>query len=66
MAGLSKKIYDTDATYRERAGQAIPLNEMQTAESVADGYAFLCSSDSDYMTGSSLLIDGGATLVRRD
>jgi NAD(P)-dependent dehydrogenase (short-subunit alcohol dehydrogenase family) len=44
---------------------AIPLNEMQSAESVADAYAFLCSSDSDYMTGSSLLVDGGATLVKR-
>jgi NAD(P)-dependent dehydrogenase (short-subunit alcohol dehydrogenase family) len=38
---------------------------MQSAESVADAYAFLCSSDSDYMTGSSLLVDGGATLVKR-
>jgi glucose 1-dehydrogenase len=65
MAGLSKKIYETDPTYRVRAEQAIPLNAMQTAQSVADGYAFLCSSDSDYMTGASLLIDGGASLVKR-
>jgi NAD(P)-dependent dehydrogenase (short-subunit alcohol dehydrogenase family) len=65
MAGLSKKIYETDPTYRGRVGEAIPLNDMQTAESVADGYAFLCSSDSDYMTGASLLIDGGCSLVKR-
>jgi NAD(P)-dependent dehydrogenase (short-subunit alcohol dehydrogenase family) len=65
MAGLSKRIYEADPTFRGRVAEAIPLNDMQTAESVADGYAFLCSSDSDYMTGASLLIDGGCSLVKR-
>jgi len=65
MAGLSKKIYETDSRFRERVGEAIPLGEMQTAESVADAFAFLCSSDSDYMTGAVLVVDGGASLVRR-
>jgi NAD(P)-dependent dehydrogenase (short-subunit alcohol dehydrogenase family) len=64
-AGLSKKLHDMQPDFRDRVSAAIPLNEMQTAESVADGYAFLCSRDSDYMTGSTLLIDGGATLVKR-
>ena len=31
MAGLSKKTYEADPTYRGRVGQAIPLNDMQTA-----------------------------------
>jgi NAD(P)-dependent dehydrogenase (short-subunit alcohol dehydrogenase family) len=66
MAGLSKKIYEADPTFRERVGQAIPLREMQTAESVAASFVFLCSSDSDYMTGAVLLVDGGTSLVRRD
>jgi NAD(P)-dependent dehydrogenase (short-subunit alcohol dehydrogenase family) len=64
-AGLSKKLHDAQPDFRGRVSAAIPLNEMQTAESVADGFAFLCSKDSDYMTGSTLLIDGGATLVKR-
>jgi NAD(P)-dependent dehydrogenase (short-subunit alcohol dehydrogenase family) len=64
-AGLTKKLHDADPAFRDRVAAAIPLNEMQTAESVADAYAFLCSSDSDYMTGASLLVDGGATLVKR-
>jgi len=64
-AGLSKKLHDADPTFRTRVADAIPLNEMQTAESVADAFAFLCSGESDYMTGSSLLVDGGATLVKR-
>jgi NAD(P)-dependent dehydrogenase (short-subunit alcohol dehydrogenase family) len=64
-AGLSKKLHDQQPEFRGRVSAAIPLNEMQTAESVADGFVFLCSRDSDYMTGSTLLIDGGATLVKR-
>jgi NAD(P)-dependent dehydrogenase (short-subunit alcohol dehydrogenase family) len=64
-AGLSKKLHDADPAFRTRVAAAIPVNEMQTAESVADAFAFLCSSDSDYMTGSSLLVDGGTSLVKR-
>jgi NAD(P)-dependent dehydrogenase (short-subunit alcohol dehydrogenase family) len=64
-AGLSKKLHDADPAFRTRVAAAIPLNEMQTAESVGDAFAFLCSSDSDYMTGSSLLVDGGTSLVKR-
>jgi NAD(P)-dependent dehydrogenase (short-subunit alcohol dehydrogenase family) len=66
MAGLSKKLYDSDPIFRGQVGKAIPLEDMQSAESVADAYAFLCSSDSDYMTGTSMLVDGGLTLVKRD
>jgi NAD(P)-dependent dehydrogenase (short-subunit alcohol dehydrogenase family) len=64
-AGLSKKLYDANPEFRSRVAAAIPLDEMQTAESVASAYAFLCSSDSDYMTGASLLVDGGNSLVKR-
>ena len=66
MAGLSARIHETDPTFRARVAQAIPMREMQTAESVAAAFFFLCSADSDYMTGATLLVDGGASLVRRD
>jgi NAD(P)-dependent dehydrogenase (short-subunit alcohol dehydrogenase family) len=65
MGGLSKKIYESDPAYRERVGTAIPLGDMQSVDSVADAYVFLCSKESDYMTGATLLVDGGASLVRR-
>ena len=65
MGGLSKKIYESDPAYRERVGTAIPLVDMQSVDSVADAYVFLCSKESDYMTGATLLVDGGASLVRR-
>ena len=66
MAGLSAKIHATDPAFRARVSAAIPLGAMQTAESVAGSFFFLCSEDSDYMTGATLLVDGGASLVRRD
>ena len=65
MAGLTRRIYAANPAVRDRVAQASPLNDMHTAKSVADGDAVLCSCDSDYMTGASLLIDGGASLVKR-
>ena len=66
QAGLSARILETDPGFRARVAQAVPLGSLQTAESVAAAFSFLCSSDSDYMTGATLLVDGGASLVRRD
>jgi len=39
--------------------QALPLKRAATAEDVAGAVAFLCSSDSDYITGQALNVDGG-------
>jgi NAD(P)-dependent dehydrogenase (short-subunit alcohol dehydrogenase family) len=66
MAGLSKQLYDRDLEYRRIATNAIPIGEFQSVESVAGSFAFLASHDADYMTGSTLLIDGGCSIVRRE
>ena len=66
MAGLSARIHAADPAFRSRVSAAIPLGNMQSAESVAGAFFFLCSPDSDYMTGATLLVDGGASLVKRD
>lgn len=65
MAGLSARIHAGDPAFRSRVSAAIPLGQMQSAESVAGAFFFLCSPDSDYMTGATLLVDGGASLVKR-
>ncbi len=39
--------------------QKIPLNRMGTPEDVAGVAAFLSSSDADYITGTTIFIDGG-------
>jgi NAD(P)-dependent dehydrogenase (short-subunit alcohol dehydrogenase family) len=64
--GMAKKQWDTEPDYRRRAEKAIPLGELQTAESVADALLFLCCAASDYMTGATLLVDGGCSLYPMD
>ena len=64
--GLAKQQWDTDPIYRARAQKAIPLGVMQPLDSVANAFLFLCSSASDYMTGTTLLVDGGCSLYPMD
>ena len=63
-AGMARRQYETDPTYARRASVVIPLGEMGTAEQVAQATAFLCSPEASYMTGSVLLVDGGASLFQ--
>jgi NAD(P)-dependent dehydrogenase (short-subunit alcohol dehydrogenase family) len=64
--GLAKHQWDTDPSYRARAGKAIPLGYMQPPETVAHAFLFLCSPMADYMTGSVMLVDGGCSLYPMD
>jgi NAD(P)-dependent dehydrogenase (short-subunit alcohol dehydrogenase family) len=64
MAGMARRQYETDPDYAKRASVVIPLGELGTAEQVAKATAYLCSPDSAYMTGSVLLVDGGASLFQ--
>jgi len=61
-AGMARQQRLTEPQYARRAAQAIPLGEMQTPEQVARAAAFLCGPGGDYMTGSTLLVDGGCSL----
>lgn len=46
----------------ERGGAKLPWKRMGRPDEIARGVVFLCDPASDYMTGSSLAIDGGITL----
>ena len=45
-----------------RAGAALPWGRMARPEEIARGVVFLVDPDSDYITGSTLSIDGGSQL----
>jgi NAD(P)-dependent dehydrogenase (short-subunit alcohol dehydrogenase family) len=63
---MGKRQWDTEPDYRRRAERAIPLGYLQPPESVADAILFLCSEASDYITGTTLLADGGCSLYPMD
>lgn len=46
----------------EKAGAHIPLGRLGTAEEIAEGILFLSDPSNEYMTGATLLIDGGISL----
>ena len=50
-----------DAAHREERTQRIPLGKIGTAEDIAYGVLYLASDEASFITGSELVIDGGAT-----
>lgn len=64
FAGMARRQYEIDPSYARRASVVVPLGELGTAEQVAQATAFMCSPEADYMTGSVLLVDGGASLFQ--
>jgi NAD(P)-dependent dehydrogenase (short-subunit alcohol dehydrogenase family) len=65
-AGMAHRQISVDPAYASRAVKAVPLDRFQTAKEVAMSAAFLLSCEASYITGSDLLADGGASLLRRD
>ena len=41
---------------------SIPWGRLSTPQDIANAALFLCSDDADYVTGASLVVDGGFTL----
>ena len=50
-----------DAAHRVERTQSIPLGKIGTAEDIAYGVLYLASDEASFITGSELVIDGGAT-----
>jgi NAD(P)-dependent dehydrogenase (short-subunit alcohol dehydrogenase family) len=57
-AGMSEPLYADPAT-REARSSKVPLGRLGTADDVASMVLFLLSSDSSYVTGQNIVVDGG-------
>jgi len=60
VEGMAAATPDRDAFLAQMAARQ-PVGRLGTAEEVAAAVAFLCSTDSEFMTGSALAVDGGLT-----
>jgi len=65
-AGLTRKLCEQDPTLKEKLLSMIPLCALGDPADVAKAYAFLCSNESNYMTGQVLTVDGGCSVVKRE
>jgi len=59
--GINREAWGSDEARRELL-ELIPYGRIGEPEDVARAVLFLASDDSDYVTGTSLVVDGGMTL----
>jgi glucose 1-dehydrogenase len=62
-AGLSAHVWAKDAGAKERAAQRVPTGKLINPADVALEVAHLCDPANRHMTGSTLLMDGGLSLL---
>ena len=55
-------LSDGNAAYRARAEQCHPLRSVGFASDVAESTLFLCSDSAKFITGQSIIVDGGFTI----
>jgi 3-oxoacyl-[acyl-carrier protein] reductase len=64
---LAEMSAETNGTNVEQElasrAQSIPVGRLAEPEEIAHVVAFLCSRSASYLTGASILVDGGATMV---
>ena len=53
---------DLSDEIREKAIDAIPLGRIGAAQDIAKAVVFLASNDADYITGQTLVVDGGMVM----
>jgi 3-oxoacyl-[acyl-carrier protein] reductase len=63
--GLTMSMEETDPAmiqYHETRASQRAIRRLQRPDDLVGTVAFLCSPDSDFMTGQTLVVDGGSTV----
>lgn len=66
QAGLAGKQLREEPQYAARVAKVIPLGNPGTPVEIAQAVVYLSSPQTEYMTGSILLLDGGCSLFQFD
>ena len=53
--------FDQDEEFIQKYSKLTPMNRMMEKNELNELVEFLCSSGSSYMTGSTIVVDGGWT-----
>ena len=61
--GITRRTYTQHAGFRDQMAAIVPLRTLQPVDSVAGAFAYLCSPDADHMTGATMVVDGGLSLL---
>lgn len=62
-AGLSKQVLDGNESAKLKATEKVPVKRIMHPDEVASSVLWLCDFDNKHMTGSTLLMDGGLSLL---
>ncbi|HTE12254.1 MAG TPA: SDR family oxidoreductase [Chitinophagaceae bacterium] len=62
-AGLSARVWEKDPQLAKEAVEKVPVHKLITAEAVAGQVIQLCHPNNVHMTGSTILMDGGLSLL---
>ena len=62
LTDMNRSRLESDPKIREERENVIPLRSIGNVEQIANVAEFLCSEKANYITGETVLVDGGAVL----
>ena len=62
----SKKFYKKNKKYKKISNKIIPLRRLGNTKDIANLVEFLCSDKASYITGQSIYLDGGLSLIGQE
>jgi NAD(P)-dependent dehydrogenase (short-subunit alcohol dehydrogenase family) len=62
LAQLYKELVSGGEQAAQRVAQAIPMKRISSPEEIAGSVVWLCSDEASYITGHTLVLDGGFTI----